>query len=690
MAVIEIARIQVRRGQENQTGMPQLDSGEFGWAEDTENLYIGKRIADGAVDDTNTRILTENDLTNIFAFISSTSTSAVYYKYRADVSYINAVSQSVQKKLDDQFPSLTDYGVVAQSTGTDITAAFAAAIADIFYNSGPTSNARKDARRTLKIPAGSYVVSNLISLPPYTKIVGEGHGLTTITVTSPNGLFKTVDADGNDYDSLNMQTSLKPARDVHIEGMTIQFTATLAINTGSSLIRLDNVTDARVKDCVLAIGNFDWDSNVTTSTYNSASAIGISIRGNYGSGVVGDTVPCKNVYIENCKFSNIGTGTYIAGTVVRPVITDNVYNRCIRGIIVEAGNAYQGPSNGTITDNRFQNIEQQAILIKGYNTDQRSNFLSSNNYFINVGNGDVTQLSVDNISGRVGTVADSTSTIFFGPAGNKTVNDYFHRRDVANATTNTDFYYSPLVVGSTSIDDDSTYTKNINTASSLSISSSTSITKFPVTGGDQYIKVRYLLTGTNWVTRLKSGLHRKGELDINLTNAGNSQITDSYNYIDTLDEVSTGTIFATTATAQFPQVIMGQNIFAVNVTTYPKYNSTNLDPADGTWFLTGTDPSNPYFGYSAQIIGRVANSVLFNNSSVFDTNWNLFATDSAFPSFDFNRNLGTITWSLLRANSSAIQFNTSLSTNSSYVNLIATNDSTSTIYTLEYQVNIVQ
>ena len=689
MAVIEIAKIQIRRGQENQTGMPQLDSGEFGWAEDTENLYIGKRIADGAVDDNNTRILTENDLTNIFAFISSTSTSAVFYKYRADVSYINAVSQSVQKKLDDQFPSLTDYGVVAQSTGTDITAAFAAAIADIFDNSNPTDYARKDARRTLKIPAGSYVVSNLISLPPYTKIVGEGHGLTTITVTSPNGLFKTVDADGNDYDSLNMQTSLKPARDVHIEGMTIQFTATLAITTGSSLIRLDNVTDARVKDCVLAIGNFDWDSNLTTTTFNT-NAIGISIRGNYGSGIAGDAVPCKNVYIENCKFSNIGTGTYISGTVVRPVITNNVYSYCIRGIIVEAGNAYQGPSNGTITDNRFQNIEQQAIQIKSYGTTQRSNFLSSNNYFINVGNGDVTQRAIDDISGNVGTIANSTSTIFFGPAGNKTVNDYFYRRDVANATTNTDFYYSPLVIGSTSLDDDSTYTKNINTASSLSVSSSTSITKFPVTGGDQYIKIRYLLTGTNWITRLKSGLHRKGELSINLTDTGNSQITDSYNYIDTLDEVSTGTLFITTATAQFPQVIMGANIFTVNIVTYPQFDPTNLDPADGTWFLTGTDPSNPYYGYSAQIIGRVANSVLLNGSTTFNTNWNMFATDSAFPEFDFARNLGTASWTLLRANSSAVQFNTALSTNSSYVNLIATNDSTSTIYTLEYQVNIVQ
>ena len=35
MSVIEIAKIQIRRGQEKTTGIPQLDPGEFGWAEDT-------------------------------------------------------------------------------------------------------------------------------------------------------------------------------------------------------------------------------------------------------------------------------------------------------------------------------------------------------------------------------------------------------------------------------------------------------------------------------------------------------------------------------------------------------------------------------------------------------------------------------------------------------------------------------
>jgi hypothetical protein len=61
MAILEVARIQIRRGQEIQNKVPKLEPGEFAWAQDTENLYIGKRIAEGAADDENTRILTEKD-----------------------------------------------------------------------------------------------------------------------------------------------------------------------------------------------------------------------------------------------------------------------------------------------------------------------------------------------------------------------------------------------------------------------------------------------------------------------------------------------------------------------------------------------------------------------------------------------------------------------------------------------------
>ena len=81
MAVIEIAKIQVRRGQENTTGIPRLDPGEFGWAEDTQHLYIGKRISEGANTDENSRILTEIDLGELKSLLGNANTTTITSVY---------------------------------------------------------------------------------------------------------------------------------------------------------------------------------------------------------------------------------------------------------------------------------------------------------------------------------------------------------------------------------------------------------------------------------------------------------------------------------------------------------------------------------------------------------------------------------------------------------------------------------
>ena len=64
MAVYQISRIQVRRGQANQgTGLPQLASGEMAWAIDTQQLFIGSgAVSEGAPGVSNIRIVTEQDL----------------------------------------------------------------------------------------------------------------------------------------------------------------------------------------------------------------------------------------------------------------------------------------------------------------------------------------------------------------------------------------------------------------------------------------------------------------------------------------------------------------------------------------------------------------------------------------------------------------------------------------------------
>ena len=66
MAVVQISKIQHRRGKETISGgIPQLASAELGWAIDTQKLYIGNgSVSEGAPAVGNTEILTAN--TNLF------------------------------------------------------------------------------------------------------------------------------------------------------------------------------------------------------------------------------------------------------------------------------------------------------------------------------------------------------------------------------------------------------------------------------------------------------------------------------------------------------------------------------------------------------------------------------------------------------------------------------------------------
>ena len=60
MAITQISRIQHRRGLKE--SLPQLAAGEFGWAVDTQELFIGNgTVTDGAPEIGNTKIITEDD-----------------------------------------------------------------------------------------------------------------------------------------------------------------------------------------------------------------------------------------------------------------------------------------------------------------------------------------------------------------------------------------------------------------------------------------------------------------------------------------------------------------------------------------------------------------------------------------------------------------------------------------------------
>lgn len=84
MAVTQKSKIQVRRGRKE--NLPQLSAGEFGWAIDTQQLYIGNgTFEEGAASEGNTEIITEISLQTT-GFITETlnnnvSTATEFYRF---------------------------------------------------------------------------------------------------------------------------------------------------------------------------------------------------------------------------------------------------------------------------------------------------------------------------------------------------------------------------------------------------------------------------------------------------------------------------------------------------------------------------------------------------------------------------------------------------------------------------------
>ena len=649
MAVVEISKILVRRGQELQTGIPRLDAGEFGWAEDTEHLYIGKRMAEGAVSDDNTRILTENDL-NFFSLLANNTGSVTSaYRYRDTVTgeqnpyLVHTQLQTVQKKLDSLNPALTDFGlVISTSTSTVISTELQNAINDLFANPtvDPLSFTQSELRRPLMIPAGSYIVSSPIDLPPYTKIIGSGPELTRIIYTnSSTSLFRTIDADGNRYAD-GMVSGILKSKEVYIEGLSLEFSNQLT--TAQSLISLDNVTNAKIKNCIFRteIGSS------TASSYGLVShGIGVRIRGDGGVG----SEFCENITIEDCRFDSLNIGVSGVGSVVRPEIRSGFFNNLQKGVSITANGSLPGPINGSVVNSRFQNIVTEAIYVGPNLNNERSGFLSSDNYFKDVGNG-------VNLRDNTPTTSTScTSVLKFLAPGCRSVNDTYYRKAYADVTTSTSFYYNPLINGNTTLSDLAVYTATI-----LTNNVDVPLVKIPLNGSDQLVSMSYQL--------IRSGYSRKGMLKINITPDGYSTYSDDYTFIEYLTQISEESLPVAEGS--------GENLLVID----PGYLNTELanvfynDFQPGQWYINSNLPE---WGDSVAYISGISTG----------TGFLVITTESSNPTFNFNHP-STPAFFLLRSDSGEVSFTFADNIEKNYLLIQGTNDSAISDAQIEYQVEI--
>ena len=160
MAIVQISRITQRKGLTADLPQP-LAGAEFGWATDSRQLFIGNgTIEDGAPIVGNTEVLTEFSDVLSFTTAYTYQGAAAGYTVQTGVSASSPVSQSIQERLDS-YAVITDFGALGDGV-TDDTAAINRALYQLYCRESNTA-----IRRSLFFPAGTYIVTDTIAVPPY-------------------------------------------------------------------------------------------------------------------------------------------------------------------------------------------------------------------------------------------------------------------------------------------------------------------------------------------------------------------------------------------------------------------------------------------------------------------------------------------------------------------------------------------
>ena len=391
MAVVQISRIQVRRGLEQD--LPNLASAELGWSVDSRKLYIGNgTLAEGAPSEGRTEILTQH--TPILSIIKNYTFAgnAGGYTTQTGNSLLNPTVRYLQDKLDE-IVSVKDFGAVGDGVTNDVVA-INRAIQQLY--SASWMDTRPQVRRTLYFPAGTYIVTgDVILIPPWLRIVGDGIESSVIkqTDSSQACLFQSSDSKYQTGASLG-QNGATLASFVSMEHITLQSTA------DKDIIILDSVNN-------VSFNKVEFRGALSSPT----------IDGLYGAVKFKSfSTTSVNVDFTNCNFIN--TRYMALGSSTASAKSIKFIGCYVSGVFkgVKFGDLLTTARGVVITGCTFASVSERAIDAQAGCT----GVMSSGNYYAEVGN---------HFAGSGYAVS---SVIEFAVDGNYSIGDSFDRTDADN------------------------------------------------------------------------------------------------------------------------------------------------------------------------------------------------------------------------------------------------------------------
>ena len=410
MAILQISRITQRKGLEQDLPQP-LAGAELGWAIDQRKLYIGNGdLVDGAPVVGNTEILTE---------FSDLLGSATAYTYQgAAAGYIvqtgatsgSPVSQSLQGRLDS-FAVVTDFGATGDGV-TDDTAAINRALFQLYCR-----EVNPQIRRSLFFPAGVYLITGTLLIPPYALLYGEGAESSVVqfrvdafsnTAGVGNIAYDAgvmVEYNGDYYRSLGevavgvsitnatfWQLESLPEYVIRTADSLQQVGGNIGTNGGISPRNVEitnmSVRTANVGDMAAVPPvphSISLTENAEQITYQNVNFVGpLTVADiNVDTDDLGcvrfastGASPCTQIKFDNCKFANAVYGVATDQVVEGVTVSNSYFDTLYQGVVLTTN-----PTGVRIVQNTFDLINAEGVVFDGTALNA-----TAYNTFYNVGN----------------------------------------------------------------------------------------------------------------------------------------------------------------------------------------------------------------------------------------------------------------------------------------------------------------